>query len=225
MIGDALALAVDDARLLARIGGPYGEAARTAARELASASTASRAARLASVRAPVPTGLRGVHRSWIEHALAALPPRARSVLAEGPRDAVDVWLARYACAELPGLPPTHDGAVRTLADLVALDGDALHAWLLRVGRAQLAYAASLTRTTAPRRDELGSARAVIARCRGGDPLAIAARTASPHLMRAPLASRQLAVRLPRELGMMFEREVAAHAGDHPPESASWQALL
>jgi hypothetical protein len=252
LIADALALAARGAdsqrRSLDRIAGPWGMAARAAARELEQASSGERARRLAAVRAPMPPGLRGVHPSWIEHALADLPARARRALAEGPRDGVDVWLVRWACSELPALPalrahdrlsaPPFGGAaqsgearpcecreVRRPEDLLVLAGDALARWLERVGHDQLAYAASLAHAEARRRDELGPARSVIARCRGGEPAIIAARCLAPHLAGAPLVARQLAVKLPRERGLAVEHELAAHAADPLADAPTWTALV
>jgi hypothetical protein len=177
------------------------------------------------MRAPVAVGLRGVHASWIEHALSELPARARRALAEGPRDAVDVWLVRWACSELPALPATSDRAVLRVEDLISVPNDALAAWLERVGHGQLAYAASLARPGAARRDELGPARGVIARCRGGDPVAIAARALAPHVIAHAAAPRQLAVKLPRDRGLLLERELAAHAGEPLADVPTWPALV
>jgi len=175
---------------------------------------------LAGAHAPLPAGMRAVHPSWIEAALAELPPRARDVLASGPRDDVDVWLARWACAELPPLPPLVDHArPRSLADVVAMTR--LAEWLTAVGRMQLAYATSLATPGAPRRDELGPAREVIARCRGTSDLrVIGVRAIAPYVRDAGvLTARQLAVRLPRELGV--EAELATHGMAAAP---SWVPL-
>jgi hypothetical protein len=127
MIGEALAVAAhalgaDAAAVLARIGGAVGVAARAAAGELAAldprAARRRRAEWAAIVRAPVPAGLRAIDPTWIEAALAELPPRARAAVAhaggvatagptieagsaaESQRGSIDVWLARTACAEL-----------------------------------------------------------------------------------------------------------------------------
>jgi len=175
---------------------------------------------LADARAPVPAGLRAVHPSWIEAALAELPPRARDVLAGGARDEVDVWLARWACAELPPLPPLVDHArPSSLADAIAMTR--LPEWLTAIGRGQLQYATSLATPGAPRRDELGPAREVIARCRGTSDLrVIGARALAPLVRDAgPLTARQLAVRLPRELHL--ENELQAH---HAAIAPTWDAL-
>jgi hypothetical protein len=223
-VADALALAARGTDLLARLGGPWGEAARAAARELERVDKVERARRLAEVRLPVPPGVRGVHRSWLEHGLAGLPLRARRAVAEGPSDPIDTWLARWACRELPPLLVSAARDVRVPADLAALGGEALHAWLAAVGRAHLAAAAAIARRE-QRRDALGPARALIVRCEGGDVLAIAARALAPHLAHDPLAGRRLAVRLPRDLGRAIERELAAHAADPLADAPAWAALV
>jgi hypothetical protein len=184
---------------------------------LAAASRDDRARGLAELRAPVPASLRAVHPSWIEAGLADLPWRARDVLAGGAHTPAEVWLARWACAELPPLPPLRDLArPESLADAIAMVR--LADWLAAIGRAQLAYAASLAVPGAPRKDELGPARAVIARCRGTvDPLVIGARTIAGYT--DVISARQLAVRLPRALAL--EAELAAHATGAAP---TWAAL-
>ncbi len=210
MIAHALALAGGD--LVALLGGPLGDAARAVPR----ASTRERAEMIARLRAPVPEGFRGVHGSWIEAALAELPPRARAAVAAGGGDPVDVWLARWACAHIPPLPPIRSQPVRTIDDVIALPDPG--EWLRAVGRAQLDYAMSLARPGAPRRDELGPARAVIARCHGGDELAIGARTLAPHA--SPLQRMQLAVRLPRATNILRELHATADVAGGP----TWAVL-
>ena len=205
MIARVLALAGGD--LVARLGGPLGDAARAAQ---VPRDREGRAAELAAAAAPVPPGIRGAHPSWLEHALAELPARARDAVAAGGGDPVDVWLARWACAELPPLPPLRDvRQPRSIEDVVAMRE--LEAWLAGIGSAQLAYAASLAQPGAARCDDFGPARAVIARCRGGDPLAIGARAIAPYC--DPFTARQLAVRLPRARGLVVLAELHAHAGD------------
>lgn len=199
MIAEALALAGGE--LVALLGGPLGEAARA----VRFASSRERAELLARLRAPVPEGFRGAHASWIEAALAELPPRARAAVAAGGGAPVDVWLARWACAHIPPLPAVRAQQVRTLDDVIALPDPG--EWLRAVGRVQLDYAMSLARPNAPRRDELGPARAVIARCRGGDELAIGARTIAPHT--SALQRMQLAVRLPRATNILRELHATA----------------
>jgi hypothetical protein len=216
----ARVLALAGGELVARIGGPTGEAARAALRE--SATRHDRALQLAAARAPVPEGVRGVHSTWIEAALAELPDHARAALAAGGEDPSAVWLVRWACAELPPLPALRDvTAPRSIEDVVAMAR--LAEWLEAIGRAQLAYAASLAQPDAPRRDELGPARAVIARCRGGEPRAIAARAIAPYT--DAVIARQLAVRLPRPVGLAVEIELLAHARNPVVHAPAWSALV
>src|SRR5688572_16987179 len=96
-----------DRAVLDRLGGTLGAAARRAVDELATLQPMVRVERRATwaaiARAPVPSGIRGAHPSWIEAALVELPPRARAGLG-GATDPVAVWLARWACAEIPPLP-------------------------------------------------------------------------------------------------------------------------
>ena len=101
MIARALAIASERlgnhrAGVLARLGGPLGHATRAVRDDGKTQRTQARAAACA----PVPLGLRAVHASWIEAALAALPARARHALA-GASDPVDVWLARWATSAIP----------------------------------------------------------------------------------------------------------------------------
>jgi len=183
VLGEAIAAAANvlgerAERVLDKIGGAIGEAARTARAELDAlddaASRRRRAEWAAAARAPVPAGLRAVHASWIEHALAELPPRARRAVAEGARDPVDTWLARWACAELV----TMIARDREVAELLARPTDVLVAWLLRLGE-----------PAGARGDDLDRVRA-------------GARAIAPRLRRHPLAARQLAQRLPRALGIV-----------------------
>ena len=67
------------------------------------ASKQERARALAIARAPVPPGLRAIHPTWIEHALGGLPASARAAVAAGGGAPVDVWLARWATAQLPSM--------------------------------------------------------------------------------------------------------------------------
>jgi hypothetical protein len=171
----------------------------------------------ASWAAPVPPGLRLVHASWIEHFLAELPPRARSAVANGPRDAVDVWLARWACCEIPPMTGwTCEAGFDPLA------------WLSERGADQLAFVA-ISSGTDPRRlgsavgqaaqriagrtDQLGPVRAAIARCRvpADDDLRlprIGARAVAPEL--DVLDRRRVILRLPRAIGIAIDGELAAH---------------
>ncbi len=289
MIGEALAAACADRAVLARIGGPLGEAARAALDRLerterteraerpeqakradqANRSSARRALRAewaAAARAPVPPGLRGVHPSWIEAALAVLPARARADLARGaveaggggsgaadPYDVSDdriaCWLVRWACAGLPPMPEANvEGPPASLDQAVRLRADELAAWLAEVGADQLALAvgaagvhalsaaaqvvgARLTRAAArigvsPRAGALGPVRAAITRCRVSLDdralLVIGARALAPHA--AALARRQLAVRLPRPLGLAVADALESFARAPLDQAPAWRAL-
>lgn len=254
MLGEALAVAAlaafDDGAVLARIGGPLGEAARAAhARCLAQPAFEQRrmrAAWAAAARAPVPAGLRGVDASWIEAALVGLPRRAREAVASGAQDAVAVWLARWACAAIPPMPPIEPGLVvpRTVHELVRLAPAALSRWLVEVGADQLAFAlgshapraasvfgdvvrrAAERITRAPRDGELGSRRQATLRARV-EPgphalLVIAARAIAPHV--DALARLQLAHRLPRDIGQVLARELCLHADEPIAHAPTWRAL-
>ena len=256
MIGELLAASCDDPSVLARIGGPIGEAARDAAAELAemSVSTARtwRVRLIAALRSPIPPGIRGVHPSWIEAGLEGRPERARTALSAASTELVDVWLARWACAELPPLPPI-DPAVTTArspAELARLSSAKLVGWLANAGADQLAFAlrskpdalqaiarslgtegdrivAAVRRIgTPPRAGALGSTRDAIARCRGdASPdllILIGARAIAPHT--DPLSRRQLAVRLPRPRGLAVLAELVRHAADPIERAPSWDAL-
>lgn len=256
LIGAALAATGLDRTALARLGGALGLAALAAADELVGTSEAraraQRAAWAAAARAAVPPGLRGVHPSWIDHALAGLPPRARTELASGGgRDAVGVWLVRQACAGLPPLPSADRTALpRTLTEATHLAGDVLARWLAHVGADQLALAVSTAGpealagavraagdrvlvawkriVAAPRAGALGSSRAAIARCRlpldGRALVLIGARALAPHTAADPLVRRQLAVRLSRDLGLAVEAELHAHAASPLEAAPHWSAL-
>jgi hypothetical protein len=252
LISDALAAACDDREVLARIGGAIGEAARRAAGELATipepARRAKRAGWAAVARAPVPAGFRGVDPSWIEAALAELPPRARSAVAGAGAgsDAVDVWLARCACAAIPPLPLVDPTLSRPAAigDVVRMDPIELRCWLEAIGADQLAFAlgdrdaiAATARivggavlaaaeriTRLPRAGALGPRRAAIARSRvtldDFALLRIGVRTISPHVDTTLAA--QLAARLARDLGLVDE--LRAYASSPIDQGPSWPAL-
>lgn len=250
MIGEALATACVEPAVLARLAGPLGQDARRAAAELAQLDAGTRRARraawTASARAPLPPGLRGVEASWIEAALAGLPARARDALGGGTLDAVSVWLARWACAALPPLPPS-DPAItrpRSAGEAIRMAPAALRAWLEEVGADQLAFAlgehagqaaaalddrvaaAAARITRPPRAGELGTRRAAIARARvepdGHALLRVGARALAPHV--SALERRQLAVRLPREVGVRVLAELGAHARSALAAAPSWRAL-
>jgi hypothetical protein len=255
MIGEALAAACADRDVLARIGGPIGEAARRARGELAAVPDAARRAKRAGwatvARSPVPAGLRGVDRSWIEAALAGLPSRARAAVA-GVGDAhdleIDVWLARWACAAIPPLPPIDASLTRprSIADAARLSPDALRAWIEAAGADQLAFALGDRDAIAragrvagdrviaaaerilrpPRAGALGPRRAAIARGRvtldDRAYLVIGARALAPHVATHPLLAAQLSVRLPRDLGLAAE--LRAHASTPVEQCPAWPAL-
>jgi hypothetical protein len=238
----------------------------------------------------VPPGLRAVHPTWIEAGLVDLPPRARAAVAGGaPASPVDVWLARSATAHLPPMivEPALAAVVGLHAAFAVVDGvptapaAAVIAWLDGIGADQLAFATgqALPRlgdapariARAPRKGQLGSQRAAIARCQGvpideltnvrigaraiaprlatlGDrtvaPAPLGDRTVAPAPGLAPLGDRtvapaaqgtlragwsgalaalQLALRLPRPLGVVVHRELVAHAADG--DAPAWAALL
>jgi hypothetical protein len=238
ILADALAVAAERlgghaAGVLVRLAGPIGHAARDAAAELArlpaDARKQRRADSLARARTPVAPGLRAMHPSWIEAVLDELPARARGVLAEGATDATDVWLARWATAQFPTTTGSDD------RDLLA--------WLTGIGADQFAFAlgeqagaipalagAVVRIATPPRLGGLGPQRAAIARCRGvslDDALAfvrVACRALAPHFADAPLARLQLIRRLPRPIGIVVERELAAHEATPFDQCPTWAAL-
>ncbi|MBL9015305.1 MAG: hypothetical protein JNL83_14070 [Myxococcales bacterium] len=221
----ALGAVCDDPWVLARIGGALGEAARAGA-----------VSAVGDARAPVPPGLRGVDPSWLETALAGLPPRAREVLAAGPRDEADVWLARRACAGIPPLPPI-DPALhrpRIPADVVRLAPRAVRDWLVEVGRDHLAFAAgdharavpelavaAARIDRAPRAGALGTRRDAIARCGGRvEPFTVGVRALAPHL--EVMLARALVLRFPRPDGLGIAFELTAHRDGR---SGGWDALV
>ncbi len=252
-LGQALAAACADREVLARIGGPVGDAARRALDELAALPEAARRAKRASwavvARAAVPAGFRGVDASWIEAALAGLPPRARAAIAgerEPPAEEIDVWLARWACAAIPALPPIEPARSRprSIADAARLAPAQLRGWLEAIGADQLAFAladrdaiaatgrivgdlvivAAERITRPPRAGALGPRRAAIARSRvtldDRALFVIGARTIAPWI--DPSLAAQLAVRLPRELGLVDELRV--HADAPIDQGPAWPVL-
>lgn len=245
VLAAATVVALEDRAVLARIGGPIGEAARAAYDRLAAMTPDARRDKrrtwtIAS-RVPVPPGLRGIDPSWIEAALAELPPGARDSIATGATTEHEVWLARWACAALPPMPPIDSAMVhpRALADVARLGQVALHAWLEDIGADQLAFAlgahaanaakvfgdrlvaAAARIGTAPRAGALGQRRAAIDRARvDPDPVAllkIGARALASHT--DSLLRRQIVHRLPRATGLAVARElrlyVGTPAGDAP----------
>ncbi len=239
MIAEALAAVRPS--VLARIGGPIGVRARALAAELARMDPAqqkrTRAEWSAIARAPVPPGLRGVHATWIEHALESMPPRAREAVATGGGDPVSVWLARWVTAELVAMPATKPGPVRVPEDAAQLDHATLAAWLASIGHDQLAHAlgdavlalgeplrvAARRILVAPRAGNLGPLRAAIRRCAGHDALEIGARTIAPHL--SAETRRQVVLRLPRSIGFGVARAFADDARTPIDQGPAWAALV
>lgn len=241
MIGRVLAaatlVALGDREVLARIGGPLGEAARTAYGRLDAMTPEARRDKRrtwsAASRAAVPPGLRGIDPTWIEAALAEVPAGARDVLATGATTETEVWLARWACSALPPMAVIDPKLVtpRELSDVGRLSAPALHRWLEEVGADQLAFAlgahaanaatvfgerllvAAARIGKAPRDGALGQRRAAIERARvDPDPVAllkIGARALAPHT--DPLLRRQLVHRLPRPVGLAVARELRVYA--------------
>jgi hypothetical protein len=149
LIGEALAVAArrlggDRDGVLARLGGALGVEARAAVVRASTFDAGKQKLRRAEVavlaRAPLPPGLRGVHPTWIEAALAELPPRARTALANGGGDATDVWLARWATATFVAMPELRRGPPAHAGELVALSHEELAAYIARVGVAAIAPA-------------------------------------------------------------------------------------
>lgn len=238
MIGEALALAAERLgghaqSVLARLAGPIGHAAREAAAELARLDTGTRKRRRAEIaagaRAAVPAGLRAVHASWIEAALAELPARARTVLAEGATDPVDVWLARWATSSFPS--EAGDDARDPLAWLVGIGADQFAFALGEQARAVPSLHAAVARIERPPRvGQLGPKRAAIARCHDvslDDDLAfvrVACRALAPHLAVSREGRLQLIRRLPRAVGIVVERELWSHAATSFDQCPTWAAL-
>ena len=240
MVGDALAVAAlrlgdAGAGVLARLAGPIGHVTREAAAELARLDAGARKRRRAEVvaatRHPVAAGLRGVDASWIEAALAELPPRARAALATAVVDPVDVWLARWATAALPPATAATRDAPALLQWLTDIGADQFAFALGEQARALPALAAACARIAKPpRAGQLGPQRAALARCRDvslDDEFAfvrVAGRALAPHLAADQLARLQLIRSLPRALGVVVERELRAHAATSFDQCPAWAAL-
>jgi hypothetical protein len=242
----ALAAACRDPEVLAKLGGPLGDAAR--AEGAAPADRATRARWAATARTSVPAGIRGVHPSWIEAGLAGLPERARAAVASGGGDAVDTWLARWATAGIPPMPAITASRVTSVDSVTRVDAIELARWLDEVGADQLALAltaagegaiaaaaervgdrllaAAARIAVAPRVGALGPVRAAIERCRvaldGAALHRIGARATSPHL--DALARRQIMHRLPRGLGQIVGDELATFARAALGDAPRWPAL-
>lgn len=245
VIAGALAAACGDADVLAVLGGPLGEAARALAPGRGERATRIRWA--ATARAAVPAGLRGAHPSWIEAALAGLPERARTAVATGGGDAVDVWLARWATAAIPPMPAVTAARVTSADAATRVDAATLERWLGEVGADQLALAlgaagasaviaaarvvgeglrtAAVRIKAAPRLRALGPTRAAIERCRvpldERALLRIGARAVAPHL--DGLMRLQIVHRLPRPLGLRVRDELVATRGA-VADAPRWDAL-
>jgi hypothetical protein len=246
VLAGALAAACGDPDVLARLGGPLGEAARAAAAERPAREVRLRWAQTA--RTAVPAGLRGAHGSWIEAALAGSPSRARAAVAAGGGDAVDTWLARWATAAIPPMPPITAARVASLDSATRVDAATLEAWLEDTGADQLALAlgaaggsavaaagrlvgdrlaaAAARIASPPRAGALGPIRAAIERCRvvldDSALLRIGARAIAPHTH--ALARRQLVHRLPRARGLVVGAELDAAARASVSEAPRWDAL-
>lgn len=230
-LGHALAAICRDRSVLARIGGALGSAARAGL----SLDQPRRARALALARSPVPTGLRGVDPTWIEAALAELPPGARTALANGPESEGDVWLVRKACSSLTPLPAIEPAVTRPRnpGDVLRMSASALRAWLDQVGEDQLAHAlgehadalgrslvpAVLRISRAPRAGHLGSRRAAIERARG-EHFVVGIRALAPHL--EPVVARSLVLRFPYPEGRTLLREITEHAA---APTATWSAIV
>jgi hypothetical protein len=222
-------LGADAASVLSRLGGSHGHGSRAT---LPTKTERSRV--LAIARAPVPEGLRAIHPTWIEHALEQLPQRARTALSSA-RTPTDVWLARWACAELPP----------TMTAPFPLDA----AWLAQIGADQLAFAlgggarnavdrlgeplrAAIARIGRPPRvGQLGPHRAAIERVADlslDDALVLVrlgSRALAPHIAANRLAQLQLTRALPRPLGIVVERELLAHSSALLASAPAWSALV
>lgn len=249
VVGDALAAACRDPEVLARVAGPLGVAARTAAQADRRSEVDRAFVRAAQVaRTAVPAGLRGVHPSWVEAGLEGLPARARAAVAAGGGNAIDVWLARWATAAIAPMPAATAGRVTSIDSVSRVDAATLVVWLEDAGADQLALAlgaagdgalaaaatlvgdrltaAAARIALAPRAGALGPARAAIERCRveldDRALVRIGARAVAPHL--DALARLRVAQRLPRALGMVVAADLAtaAQVGRDAPR---WEALV
>ena len=227
-------LGADAEGVLARIGGELGEHARAATAMLAKLEArtqqAERARWMAVSRIAVPEGLRLIHPTWIEAALAELPATARAAVAKLGSSPREVWLARTAMAGFVAMPLRRVEAVNLPAELPALAPAVLQAWLERAGADQLARAAQLAGGSTmqlaerdpalrdarariarpPRLGQFGSDRAVVDRCTQIPQdelrlLRLGARAVAAHL--SPLARQQLVQRLPRALGLAVRVEL------------------
>lgn len=247
-VGAALAIAAErlgaHARtVLSRLGGQLGHEARAAHEQLTTSDGAvgrrMRALIKVTTRSPVPAALRTAHSTWIEAVLGELGERARTAVAAPSSNAVDVWLARWATAALP--PTLHGSLLPPVA--ATNDASVIVAWLGRIGADQMAFALgeqaravpALATAIArigkpPRAGQLGPQRAAIARCRDvslDDDFSfviVACRALAPHLAANQLDRLQLILRLPRPIGIVVARELAAHAATSFDQCPSWSAF-
>jgi hypothetical protein len=260
VIGDVLAvcadrLGADATAVLARLGGPFGDAARVAARELEKLDDARAKRRRVEIATEANrstlAAARGVDPSWIEATLAELPARARTAIAGTTSEPIDIWLARWVLALLPPMPldphAAGKGRAAELARWIAREPDALARWLRSIALDQLAFAmAPVPRTDDvprelrlaaariekfPRKDALGPKRAALARCRDANLddfaslVTVAGRALAPHLAEHALACMQLTRRLPYEDGIVLERALDANADSALDQVPTWDALF
>jgi len=134
------------AAILARIGGPAGEAARGEAARLGGLERRARAralaGRVAEVRAPVPVGLPLVHRDWIDAALVGEGAHVRDIVAGLAPVAppVRVWIQRRVHGGIVPIPLPAEGSSLTPETLVHRPAAAIDAFLRRAGLVTLALA-------------------------------------------------------------------------------------
>jgi hypothetical protein len=247
VVAGVLAAACRDPAVLAKIGGPLGEAAR--AMIAVPFDRKVRARRAATGRTPVPAGLRGVHPSWVEAGLAGLPERARAAVAAGGGTPVDAWLARWATAGIPPMPAITAADVTSVDSATRVDAATLVRWIEDAGADQLALAlgaagggavaaaarvagprliaAAARIAVAPRAGALGPVRAAIARCRveldAHALVRIGGRAIAAHL--DPLTRLRIMHRLPRPLGVVLGAELVAAARVDATDAPRWEALV
>jgi hypothetical protein len=204
---------------------------------------------VAALRAPVPPNWEHVHRDWIEHGLAWDPDAAVAWAdpATGVTDAVSAWRLRGTTAAWVALPPIVDRDITVPADLASSSRDTLLAWLHACGLGVIAHVAldagieAVARLAAARGDGGSALVAVATTLRGspglrgqmgstrrlastgidlaGDPAAIGARVATPHLIAAGGdVAWQVALRLPRKIS-------AAIVEDRGIDGVGWDALI
>lgn len=238
------------ARILARIGGRDGVAARAAYTSVRDASAEELAAIAARLRAPRPAGLDDVHPEW----LAPAPLRASSI------PAVRTWLDRAVAGALVAMPAGEIGRITSPVDLARARPDWIALRLERVGLRQLAHAtagaervelaalaarlglrgpgyveaiAKVRELGAAAAARFGPRRAAQARCEGVALsrdrlafLAIGARAIAPHVASAGGdLPRQIAQRLPRAPGRRALDELTAWGGEPLASAPVWDEIL